>query len=53
MPEQPIKEFPKFVEGQVVKDADEEAKVLAGGKSSIPPVMTKPKAPKRKNGKKF
>lgn len=53
MPEKKIKEFPKFVEGQVVKDADEEAKVIAGGKSTTPPAMTKPKAPKRKDGRKI
>ena len=44
-------EFPKFVEGQICKDADEEAAVLAGGKSSAPATMTRPKAPKRKNGR--
>lgn len=53
MPEQPIKEFPKIVNGQRCKDADEEAKVKEGGKSSIPPAMTKPKAPKRKDGRKI
>lgn len=51
--EKPIAEFPKWVEGQIVKDSAEEAKVKDGGKSSATPTMTKPKAPKRRDGRKL
>ena len=46
-------EFPKWVEGQVVKDEEEEKAVKAGGKSTAPVTMTRPKAPKRKQGKRM
>jgi len=51
--EKEIKEFPKWVEGQICKDAEEEAAVQAGGASSATPTMTKPKAQKRKNGRRL
>ena len=51
--EKAIKEFPKWVEGQICKDAEEESKVSGGGKSEALPTMTKPKAPKRKNGRRL
>ena len=51
--EKTITEFPKWVAGKLCKDADEEAAVEAGGDSSAKPTMTKPKPPKRKNGRRL
>lgn len=53
MPEKPRKPFPKVVEGQLCKDEASEKAVLDGGKSSALPTMTKPKAPKRREGRKI
>ncbi len=53
MPEKPRKPFPKWVEGQLCKDADSEKAVLDGGKSASLPTMTKPKAVKRRDGRKI
>ena len=50
MPEQ-RHAYPKWVEGQLCKDEGEESAVKAGGKSDALPTMTKPKAPKRRNGR--
>jgi len=53
MPEKPLKLYPKWVDGQLCKDVEEENKVLEGGKSDAIPAMTKPKPAKRKNGRKI